>query len=278
MARRRAARPAPPGHGSAARLPAAGAGRDDRPPERRLRPRDRAALRVLRPADRHAAGRDAAGPALRGLLAVLVLASTAASAFALQTFLSRCGGPRGRSAGGPERPGLRPRGPRPARGGAVGRPAGRRERVAWGAVIVLLVTGVAFTLSRGAAARARCPVLWAAGPPARAARWRSWPAGLALGLVLAAVAVTAPELVERALMQKERVAGRNVDTRALRWAAAAQMTVDSPLAGHGPGRLPRELRALRLAEPAGRRDRRDLPPDVPRGRRPSSASPPCSPS
>ena len=53
-------------------------------------------------------------------------------------------------------------------------------------------------------------------------------------LLIGGVAAAAPEVVSRALDEKGFIADRNVDTRQLRWNAAARMAVDAPLLGQGP--------------------------------------------
>ncbi|MFD1152633.1 O-antigen ligase family protein, partial [Saccharothrix hoggarensis] len=62
-------------------------------------------------------------------------------------------------------------------------------------------------------------------------------AGSAAALAALGVAVAlyaGPEL-DRALREKTHVAGTNVDTRELRWQAAARMVADHPALGVGPG-------------------------------------------
>jgi putative inorganic carbon (HCO3(-)) transporter len=63
-----------------------------------------------------------------------------------------------------------------------------------------------------------------------------------IGGVAALVAVgagllllVAPEQVSRALDEKAYIAGTNIDTRELRWQAAARMLAENPLLGVGPG-------------------------------------------
>jgi O-antigen ligase len=50
-----------------------------------------------------------------------------------------------------------------------------------------------------------------------------------------AIAMAAEPLVSKALSEKTYIAGENIDTRLLRWQAAARMLADAPLFGVGPG-------------------------------------------
>lgn len=101
-------------------------------------------------------------------------------------------------------------------------------------VVLILVAGAAATLSRGVLSATLVYVVWLL------ARRIVSPRALAgtLALVLLGVAlvwvVPAPA-VEDALAQKGFVAGENVATRQLRWAAAGRLLVESPLLGVGPG-------------------------------------------
>lgn len=173
------------------------------------------------------------GGSLRTLLAALVLSSTFASAVALQTFIS---GASARANGPLDDPNdlafvLAVSVPLAA---ALLAGASTVLRLLWGVCIVVLLAGVAFTLSRGAAVALLVLLLWAVAqrlvPPAAALA-----GAVALAVLVGAVAVSAPELVDRALTEKSRIGGRNVDTRALRWEAALTMTADHPLVGTGPG-------------------------------------------
>lgn len=172
------------------------------------------------------------GGALRLLLGALVVSSTAASVFALQTFVS---GASARANGPLDDPNdlafvLAVSVPLAA---ALLAGASRWLRVVWLLCIVVLLAGVAFTLSRGAALALVVLLLWAVAqrlvPPAAAVA-----GAVALAVLVGGVAVSSPELVDRALTEKSRIGDRNVDTRALRWAAAVRMAVDNPLVGTGP--------------------------------------------
>jgi O-antigen ligase len=60
-------------------------------------------------------------------------------------------------------------------------------------------------------------------------------AGALLAVAGVAGMVFAGEYLTRALDEKAYVAASNVDTRAIRWEAAARMLADNPLLGVGPG-------------------------------------------
>lgn len=101
------------------------------------------------------------------------------------------------------------------------------------AATVVLIAAVA-TLSRGGGVAVAFVVVWAL-------LRRIVPVKLAVSVFAAsavglAVAVTlaAPQ-AEMALAEKAYVAQANVDSRELRWAAAARMIASSPLLGVGPG-------------------------------------------
>lgn len=108
-----------------------------------------------------------------------------------------------------------------------------RRRLPWLACAAVLVTGTAFTLSRGAGLALAVLVAWALLHRLVRA-WVVTVAAAAAFLLIGGVAVAAPEVVSRALQEKGYIADRNVDTRQLRWDAAARMAVDAPLLGQGP--------------------------------------------
>jgi putative inorganic carbon (HCO3(-)) transporter len=113
---------------------------------------------------------------------------------------------------------------------ALARETGRKR---WYAVTAVLLAGAGATLSRGAVVALLAMALWAlyAGWLRPRTALLTGAAAVA-GVVLLSVLV--PALVESALTQKTAVAGSNVSSRRLRWAAAAEMTLDSPLLGLGP--------------------------------------------
>jgi putative inorganic carbon (hco3(-)) transporter len=111
------------------------------------------------------------------------------------------------------------------------RPSGA---VAWGAVLALLLAGALATLSRGGILATTAVLVWALLRGLVPVRFLA-----AAGALLAALAVPilllAQDVVQQALDQKQYIAATNVDTRLLRWQAAARMLADNPLLGVGPG-------------------------------------------
>ncbi|WP_217635976.1 O-antigen ligase family protein [Geodermatophilus siccatus] len=111
------------------------------------------------------------------------------------------------------------------------RPSGA---LAWGAVLALLLVGALATLSRGGILATTAVLVWALLRGLVPARFLA-----AAGALLAALAVPilllAQDVVQQALDQKQYIAATNVDTRLLRWQAAARMLADNPLLGVGPG-------------------------------------------
>ncbi|MGW4115951.1 O-antigen ligase family protein [Actinosynnema sp. NPDC004786] len=109
-----------------------------------------------------------------------------------------------------------------------------RGRVLPALAAVVLVAGAAATFSRGGALALTAAVAWLLAR--RALPLRALAAGVAALAVLgvAAVLVAGPAL-DRAVREKTHVADTNVDTRELRWQAAARMVADHPGLGVGPG-------------------------------------------
>lgn len=98
----------------------------------------------------------------------------------------------------------------------------------------VLVVGAAITLSRGGALAGLAAV--AVLVVRRVAPVRVVGAAAALAVVGAGLLVlAAPEQVDRALDEKAYIAGTNIDTRELRWQAAARMLAENPVLGVGPG-------------------------------------------
>jgi putative inorganic carbon (HCO3(-)) transporter len=99
---------------------------------------------------------------------------------------------------------------------------------------VVLVGGAAATFSRGGALALGAAVLWLLARRALSVRVLGVAlAGVAVAVVIA-VQVAGPEL-SKALREKSFIAESNVDTRELRWQAAARMLADHPVLGVGPG-------------------------------------------
>jgi len=99
---------------------------------------------------------------------------------------------------------------------------------------IVLVAGATATFSRGGALGLTAAVGWLL--LRRVLPWRVLGAAAAAvaGLGLAAWAFAGPQL-DRALQEKSFIAASNVDTRELRWQAAARMLTAHPVLGVGPG-------------------------------------------
>lgn len=112
----------------------------------------------------------------------------------------------------------------------------KSARSAWvsGVVIALLLVGAAATLSRGGGLATALVLVWALARGLIPARLAAAALGL-LGSLGMAILLLAQPAVEQAIDQKEYIAGTNVDTRLLRWHAAARMLGDNLLLGVGPG-------------------------------------------
>ncbi|WP_367138412.1 O-antigen ligase family protein [Saccharothrix sp. HUAS TT1] len=116
--------------------------------------------------------------------------------------------------------------------GSVGRR--RVEAVAIGVATVVLAAGAAATLSRGGGLALGAAVAWLLFR--RALPLRALVGGVVALVVLGgAVALFAGPVLDRALREKVYIAETNVDTRELRWQAAARMVADHPALGVGPG-------------------------------------------
>ncbi|KOX20733.1 polymerase [Saccharothrix sp. NRRL B-16348] len=102
------------------------------------------------------------------------------------------------------------------------------------AAAVVLAVGAAATFSRGGALALTAAVAWLL--VRRAVPLKALAGGVAALAVLgvAAVLFAGPEL-DRAVREKTHVAETNVDTRELRWQAAARMVAEHPALGVGPG-------------------------------------------
>ncbi len=113
----------------------------------------------------------------------------------------------------------------------VRRPA---AAIGWGLVLALLLVGAAATLSRGGALATTAVVAWGLSRGLIPVRFLATAAVL-IGIVAVPAVVIAQDVVKQALAQKQYIAGTNVDTRLLRWQAAARMLAENPLLGRGPG-------------------------------------------
>jgi O-antigen ligase len=111
----------------------------------------------------------------------------------------------------------------------------RRDRgFALTAAAVVLVAGATATFSRGGALGLTVAAGWLL--LRRVVPWRvlAFAAAAVAGLGLGAWAFAGPQL-DRALQEKTFIAASNVDTRELRWQAAARMLTAHPVLGVGPG-------------------------------------------
>ncbi|WP_103350749.1 O-antigen ligase [Amycolatopsis sp. CA-128772] len=99
---------------------------------------------------------------------------------------------------------------------------------------IVLVAGATATFSRGGALGLGAAAGWLL--LRRVLPWRvvAAVAAAVAGLGLAALLFAGPQL-DRALQEKSFIAASNVDTRELRWQAAARMLTAHPLLGVGPG-------------------------------------------
>jgi putative inorganic carbon (hco3(-)) transporter len=113
-------------------------------------------------------------------------------------------------------------------------PRGLPARACLLASATVITAAAAVTFSRGALMAATAALVWVClrrALPAKAI------AGIAVGVAtLGYLATTyAAPLVSKALSEKTFIAEANVDTRLMRWQAAARMLADAPLFGVGPG-------------------------------------------
>lgn len=116
--------------------------------------------------------------------------------------------------------------------------AGWRAVGRWRTVLALagalLAAGAAATFSRGGALALGCAAGWLVVRRAVSMRAVAATVGGLAVIGLGAVVFAGPVL-DRALAEKSYIAATNVDTRELRWQAAARMLADHPLLGVGPG-------------------------------------------
>lgn len=109
-----------------------------------------------------------------------------------------------------------------------------RRPFVWDLAAVVIAGATVGTLSRGALAALVAMLVYAV--VAGVIRARVVAAIVAaIVVLLAVVAVTDPGLIGNSLAQKGHVASQNVDERLIRWRVTAEMTVDYPVLGIGPG-------------------------------------------
>ena len=113
---------------------------------------------------------------------------------------------------------------------------GRRKSVSVLALLAgaVLVAGAAATFSRGGGLALGAAVVWLVARRVLSLRVLAAVVGVLAVLVLGGAVVAERELA-KALREKSFIASTNVDTRELRWQAAARILTDHPLLGVGPG-------------------------------------------
>ncbi len=111
---------------------------------------------------------------------------------------------------------------------------GLRRRVAAALGGAVLVAGAMATFSRGGALGLTAAVGWLAAR--RVLPWRALAATASVVAVLGlgTLQFAGPQ-IDRAVQEKSFIAASNVDTRELRWQAAARMVAEEPVWGVGPG-------------------------------------------
>jgi putative inorganic carbon (hco3(-)) transporter len=134
---------------------------------------------------------------------------------------------------------------------AVSRLRHRRWAISLVAVVaVVLILGMAVTLSRGGMLALGAAALWLVARKVVPVKAVAAVVLAALAAVLLAFVVAEP-LMARALDQKSYVAGSNVDSRSFRGQIAARILAEHPVLGVGPGGFRSEYAGVsRNAEPA----------------------------
>ncbi|MEU4804215.1 O-antigen ligase family protein [Actinosynnema sp. NPDC023587] len=102
------------------------------------------------------------------------------------------------------------------------------------ATALVLAAGAAATFSRGGGLALTAALAWLVARRALPVRAVVGGAAALAAVGVAALVLAGPTL-DRALQEKSHIAGSNVDTRELRWQAAARMLTDRPVLGVGPG-------------------------------------------
>jgi O-antigen ligase len=113
---------------------------------------------------------------------------------------------------------------------------GRRKPVSLLALLAgaVLVAGAAATFSRGGGLALGAAVVWLVARRVLPLRVLAAAIGVLAVLALGGAVVARQELA-KALQEKSFIASTNVDTRELRWQAAARILTENPLLGVGPG-------------------------------------------
>lgn len=124
----------------------------------------------------------------------------------------------------------------------VARQGSARRSLAVAVACTVLVAGATATFSRGGALGLAAAIGWLA--LRRVLSWRVLAASAAAaGVLCVAVMSLAGPRIERAFQEKTYIAASNVDTRELRWQAAARMVAEHPVLGVGPGGFREEYAA-----------------------------------
>lgn len=109
-----------------------------------------------------------------------------------------------------------------------------KARIALLGAGAVIAAGAAATFSRGGLLALSCAAAWLV--VRRAVSFRALATTLGgLAVIALGAALLAGPALDRALAEKTYIAGTNVDTRELRWQAAARMLADNPVLGVGPG-------------------------------------------
>ncbi|GGU67965.1 O-antigen ligase family protein [Lentzea flava] len=98
----------------------------------------------------------------------------------------------------------------------------------------VLAAGAAATFSRGGGLALAVAAVWLVARRGVSMRAVGATVG-GLAVIGLGAAVFAGPVLDRALAEKKYIAATNVDTRELRWQAAARMLADNPVLGVGPG-------------------------------------------
>jgi len=114
--------------------------------------------------------------------------------------------------------------------------AARRKPVSVLALVAcaVLVAGAAATFSRGGGLALGAAVVWLVARRVLSLRVLAAAVGVLAVLALGG-AVAAQQELAKALQEKSFIASTNVDTRELRWQAAARILTENPVFGVGPG-------------------------------------------
>jgi hypothetical protein len=124
----------------------------------------------------------------------------------------------------------------------VARQGSPRRSLVMTLACAVLVAGATATFSRGGALGLAAAIGWLT--LRRVLSWRVLAAAAAAAGVLCVAAMSlAGPLIERAFQEKTYIAASNVDTRELRWQAAARMVAEHPVLGVGPGGFREEYAA-----------------------------------